>query len=186
MSRPAERLSIASYLEWENQQVERHEFYRGEIFAMVGARRAHGCVVVNLSAALRSHLRGSPCRAFTEGMKLQVADDAIFYPDLLVTCDQADLATEMIFRAPTLIIEVLSPATASYDRGLKFATYRRIPSLREVIFVDPDSKRIDGFRRNERDEWVLHDMSDGPALEAASVGCSVPLAEVFDGVDPPA
>jgi len=181
-----QQLSLDEYLAWENQQPEKNEYCRGEVFAMVGARRAHGCVVANLSRHLGNHLAGTPCRVFIEGMKLQIADDAIFYPDLLVTCDKADLATEMIFRAPKLVIEVLSPSTQAYDRGLKFAVYRRLPSLLEYILVDPDARRVEGFRRNEQGQWVLYDMSEGPALEAASIGCTVPLDQVFDGVDPAA
>lgn len=186
MALPRQQLSLDEYLAWENQQPEKNEYYRGEVFAMVGARRAHGCVVANLSRHLGNHLAGTPCRVFIEGMKLQIADDAIFYPDLLVTCDKADLATEMIFRAPKLVIEVLSPSTQAYDRGLKFAVYRRLPSLLEYILVDPDARRVEGFRRNEQGQWVLYDMSEGPALEAASIGCTVPLDQVFDGVDPAA
>lgn len=186
MSVPATRLSLNEYLDWENAQPTRNEYYRGEVFAMVGARRVHGRVVSNLNRRLSELLDGSPCQVFSEGMKLQVADDAIFYPDLMVTCDPADLATEMIFRAPTLVIEVLSPGTQAYDRGLKFAAYRRLASLQEYILVDPDARRVEGFRRNAQGQWVLHDMSEAPALEAASVGCTVPLAQVFDGVDPPA
>lgn len=186
MALSRQQLTLDEFLAWENQQPEKNEYYRGEVFAMVGARRAHGCVVANLARHLGNHLAGSPCRVFTEGMKLQVADDAIFYPDLLVTCDPADLSTDMIFRAPKLVIEVLSPSTQAYDRGLKFAVYRRLPSLQEYLLVDPDARRVEGFRRDEQGLWVLHDMSEGPALEAASIGCKVPLDQVFDGVEPAA
>ena len=179
------KVSLNDYLAWESEQVERHEFYRGEIFAMVGARRIHGRVVGNLIRRLSEALDGSLCQVFAEGMKVQIADDTVLYPDVFVTCDKADLATEMIFRAPTLIIEVLSPSTQAYNRSQKFALYRRIDALREYILVDPDTRRVEGFRRNEQGQWVLHDMSDGSALEAASVSASVPLVEVFDGVDPP-
>lgn len=183
MAVPAKKLTLAEYLEWEERQPDRNEYFRGEIHAMVGARRVHGRVVSNLNRRLGNQLDGSPYQLFA-GMKLQVADDAIFYPDILVTCDKADLATEMIFRVPTLLIEVLSPTTQGYDRGLKFAVYRSIASLREYILVDPDLRRVEGFRRNARGEWVLHDMSEGPALEAPSIGCSVPLADVFAGIEP--
>ena len=179
------RISLEAYLEWENAQVEKHEFYRGEIFAMVGGRRVHGRTVANLARALGNQLAGSPCQVFAESMKLQIGTDTVLYPDVFVTCDKADLATDMIFRAPTLIIEVLSPGTQAYDRSQKFALVRRIPSLREYILVDPDTRRVDGFRLDEKGQWVLHDMSDGSALEAASIGASVPLVDVFDGVDPP-
>lgn len=180
------KLTLTEYLAWENEQPERHEFYRGEIFAMVGARRSHGCVVGNLMRHFGNQLAGTPCRAFTDGMKIGVADDTLLYPDVFVTCDKTDLATEMVFRAPTLVVEVLSPSTQAYDRSQKFALYRRIPALREYILVDPDTRRVEGFRRGADGLWVLHDMSDGDALEAASIDARVLLADVFDGVTPPA
>lgn len=185
MAVPANKLTLNEYLDWENQQPDKNEFYRGEVFAMVGARRVHGRVVSNLNRQLANRLDGSLCQVFTEGMKLQIADDAIFYPDVLVTCDKADLTTELIFRSPSVVIEVLSPSTQAYDRGFKFATYRRLPSLKEFILVDPDARRIEGYRRTAQDQWLFFDMSEGPALELPALGCSVPLGEVFDGVDPP-
>ena len=186
MGSPLPKPTLDDYLRWEDEQPARHEFVRGEIFAMVGAKRVHGVVVTNLSAALRMALRGSPCRVFTEGMKVQPADDTILYPDLFVTCDPADLRTEAIFRAPKLVVEVLSPTTQAYDRSLKFALYRRLASLQEYALVDPDTRRVEVFRVGADGLWVLHDMSEGEALSLASLGCEVPMAEVFDGVDPDA
>jgi Uma2 family endonuclease len=177
------KLTLEAYLAWENEQPEKHEFYRGEVFAMVGARRSHGCVVGNLMRHLGNQLAGTPCRPFCEGMKVQIDQDTVLYPDVFVTCDKADLATEMIFRAPTLVVEVLSPTTQAYDRSQKFALYRRIPALKEYILVDPETLRIEAFRRGADNLWVLHDMSDSDAMEAACVGCRVKMLDVFDGVD---
>ena len=179
-------MSLQEYLSWEEQQPTKNEFHRGEVFAMVGARRVHGCVVSNLNRRLAEALDGSPCRVFVEGMKVQIGEDAVLYPDVFVTCDKADLATEMIFRAPTLVLEVLSPSTQAYDRSQKFALYRRIPSLQEYILVDPDTRRIEAFRRGADGLWDLHDMSETATMEAASIGCAVPMAEVYAGIDPPA
>ena len=119
-------------------------------------------------------------------MKVQIGDDTILYPDVFVTCDKADLATDMIFRSPTLVIEVLSPSTQAYNRSKKFALYRRLASLQEYVLVDPETRRIEGFRRNAADQWVLFDMSQDEAMECASVACSVPLLQVFDGMHPAA
>ncbi|MBL8349985.1 MAG: Uma2 family endonuclease [Burkholderiaceae bacterium] len=176
--------TLDEFLAWENQQVEKHEYHRGEVFAMVGGRRTHGRVVLNLGTELNLQLRGAPCQVFSEGMKVQIADDTILYPDLFVTCDKADLATEVIFRAPTLVIEVLSPSTQGYDRSQKFALYRRIESLQEYILVDPETRRVDGFRRGADGLWVLHDMSQDEAMVCASIGCRVALADVFQGLEP--
>lgn len=180
------KLTLQAYLAWENEQPEKHEFHRGEVFAMVGARRAHGCVVANIARHLGNQLAGTPCRAFQEGMKLQIGEDTMLYPDVFVTCNRADLVTDMIFRAPTLVVEVLSPSTQAYDRSHKFALYRRIPALQEYILVDPETRRVEAFRRGADDRWVLDDMSESPTLEATSVGCRVAMQDVFAGIDPPA
>jgi Uma2 family endonuclease len=180
----AQKLSLEDFLAWENQQVEKHEFHQGEVFAMVGGRRTHGRAVSNLNRRLAEQLDGSPCQVFAEGMKVQIAADTILYPDLFVTCDKADLATEMIFRSPTLVIEVLSPSTQAYDRSQKFSLYRRIDSLQEYILVDPETRRIDGFRRGTDGRWVLHDMSQDEVMDCASVGCKVALTDIFQGLEP--
>jgi Uma2 family endonuclease len=183
MAVPQHKLTLAEFLEWEEAQAERHEFHRGEVFAMVGGRRSHGRVVANLVRHLGNQLDGSPCQVFSESMKVQVADDTILYPDVFVTCDKADLATEMIFRAPSLVIEVLSPSTQAYDRSQKFALYRRLPALRESVLVDPDTRRVEAFRRTADGGWTFHDMSDGAVLALPVIDGGVPLEDVFRGVD---
>jgi Uma2 family endonuclease len=183
MNAPAHpKLSLEAYMAWEELQPERHEFYRGEVFAMVGAKRVHGRVVNNLARRLSEALDGTPCQVFHEGMKLQIGEDTVLYPDLFVTCDKADLATEQVFRAPTLVVEVLSASTQGYDRGQKFALYRRLESLKEFILVDPENRRVEAFRRTADSQWVLCDMSEADTLHAASLNLSVPMAEVFAGM----
>jgi Uma2 family endonuclease len=184
MALPAEKLSLSDYMAWENLQADRHEFYRGEVFAMVGVRRIHGRVVGNLFVALDPHLKGSGCQVFSESLKLQVANDAIFYPDLFVTCDRDDLSTDMLFRKPKLIVEVLSDSTQAYDRSLKFAAYRQIAELREYVLVDPETKTVEVFRRNDRNVFELHDQTGLPELVLTSVDLHMPMADVFDGVAP--
>lgn len=143
-------------------------------------------VVGNLVFQLIGQLRGSPCQVFSESMKLQIADDTILYPDVFITCDRDDLRTEQIFRAPSVVIEVLSPSTQAYDRSKKFALYRRLASLKEYVLVDPDTRRVEGFRAGPEGSWTFHDMSDAAELALPSLGCVVPLAALFDGVDAPA
>jgi Uma2 family endonuclease len=186
MALPLLKLSLADFLAWENTQEGRHEFFRGEVFAMVGARRVHGLVGLNIAAALKQHLKGTRCRAFIEAMKVQPAQDTIFYPDVFVTCDEQDLRTEMVFRRPTLVVEVLSESTQAFDRGLKFAAYRQIAELQEYLLVDPDTRRVEVFRRNERLNFELHDQTGATELVLDSVGLRLAMGEVFDGVEPDA
>lgn len=178
--------TLDDFLAWEDTQAERHEYLHGETFAMVGARRVHNLVAGNLYAAFRQHLRGTPCAAFIETMKLRVADDALFYPDVFVTCDRQDLRTEREFSAPILIAEVLSPSTEAYDRGQKFTQYRRLPSLREYLLVSPETREVLLFRRDSAEGlFTLHDFTEAAQLECASIGCTVALAELFEGLEAP-
>ena len=183
MAGPAHKLLLDEFLTWENAHAERHEFYRGEVFAMVGARRVHGLIAGNLFAMLKSHLKGSACRAFVADMKIQVADDALFYPDVFVTCDAQDLKTELVFRQPKLIVDVLSPSTEAFDRGVKFAAYRQIDALQEYLLIDLDRRRVEVYRRNERGNFELHDQTGRAQLQLTSVDLTMAMCEVFDGVE---
>ncbi len=167
---------------WENQQDGKHEFYRGEVYAMVGGLRVHGRIVSNLHYAFRKHLEGKPCQPFAEAMKLQLADAAVFYPDVFVTCDPRDLSTAQVFSHPTVICEVLSPSTEAYDRGLKFAAYRTIASLQEYVLLSPDTREVTLYRRNKDGNFVLLDFTGAGELHFASLDMRVSLADVFDSV----
>ena len=179
-----QKMTLEEFLAWEDLQPERHEFYNGEVFAMVGGRRIHERVIGNLSRRLGNHLEGSACLVVAAGMKLQLTDDTVLYPDVLVTCDPADLRADLAMRSPTLVIEVLSPSTQASDRSQKFALYRQLASLKEYILIDPETLRVEGLRREADDRWLLVDMSQDAVMDCASVGCTVPLAQVFEGVIP--
>lgn len=179
------RMTVQEYLDWENAQPDKNEFVEGEVYAMTGGRRGHGRVLFNLAQALGILLKGSGCQAFGDSMKVQVNANTVLYPDVFVTCDKNDLATDQIFRAPKLVIEILSPSTQAYDRSKKFALYRQLASLQEYILVDPETRRVEAFRRQPDGAWQLHDMSDDAAMHAASIDCTVTMLDMFDGIDPP-
>jgi Uma2 family endonuclease len=183
MGVPLRTQSIAEYLAWESEQAGRNEFWRGEVFAMVGGKRGHGRVIANLMRHIGNHLDDTPCQVFSENMKVQVSEDAVLYPDLFVTCDRVFTSDQTVFTAPVLVVEVLSPSTQAYDRSKKFAMYRQLASLREYALIDPDSRRVEVFRPAEDGNWKLFDMSDDAAIVFASVGCTLPLLAVFKGMD---
>jgi Uma2 family endonuclease len=166
----ARRLTAEEFLAWDTTQTQRHEFLAGEVFAMAGASEAHVTAAGNLYVTLRQHLAGTPCRTFITDMKLEVqAADAYFYPDVMVTRGAADAASPNMKREPVLLAEVLSPGTSAYDRGNKFAAYRRIATLREYLLVDPDTRRADLYRLGPDGLWVLHPAEPGTVIELASV-----------------
>ena len=173
-------LSAADYLAWEAAQPERHEYINGEVFAMAGAEDRHVTVAMNLAFGLRQHLSGSPCRTYMSDMRLHVAAaNSYLYPDVLVTCSALDQASAMVKSEPRLIVEVLSPTTAAYDRGLKFGHYRTLASLEEYLLVDLDTRACDCYRKGADGLWVLHPFARGEAVELASVALTVTAAQLF-------
>jgi Uma2 family endonuclease len=163
-------------------QAERHDFVAGEVFAMAGAEDRHVTATGNVYMALRQHLAGTPCRTFIADMKVQ-AQDAFFYPDVLVSCSEADRASALIKREPKLIVEVLSPSTAAYDRGEKFARYRSIATLEELAFIDLDTRRTDVHRKGRDGLWVLHPFEADESVTLASVELSLSPAILFAEID---
>ncbi len=149
---------------------------------MVGVRRVHGLVGLNIAMSLKQQLQGSPCAVFVESLKIKVNEN-IFYPDVFVTCDKTDLQTDMIFTAPTVIVEVLSPSTQAYDRGLKFSAYRQIASLKEYLLVDPDTRVVELYRRGLDALFTLHDYTGQSSCELASIGCVLATADIFEGLN---
>jgi len=169
------------YLAWEEQQAHKHEYLRGEVFAIAGSSDAHVTISLNLAAALRAHLRGGPCRTYIADMKVEVdAANAYFYPDVFVTCDAADAQLPDRKRAPLLVAEVLSPSTAAFDRGAKFAWYRRLPSLREYLLIDTERLAVDLFRRDATGHWVLYPYAEGDTVELQSVALLLPVATIYE------
>jgi len=176
MGVPIQKIALDAYLAWENEQPEKNELFQGEVFAMVGARRVHGIVAGNVFAALKERLKGSPCQ-------VQANATSVFYPDVFVTCDPADLKTDYLFKAPSVLVEVLSDSTQAFDRGLKFAAYRQIAELKEYVLIDPDTRVVEVYRRGADGLFTLNDFTGLAMLRLTSINCDLTAAEVFEGVD---
>lgn len=167
-------MTAADYLAWEDAQVVRSEFINGQLRAKEPSTLGHNAAAGAMAATLRQHLKGSPCRAFVSGMRVWVsASNSFFYPDVVVGCQPADLSDpqSMALAEPKVIVEVLSPSTAAFDRGGKFAHYRLLDSLQEYVLIDPDTAQVDVFRRNAANRWELFpSMGASASVELASVG----------------
>jgi Uma2 family endonuclease len=174
-------ITVEEYLEGEKASDTRHEFVGGEVHAMVGASQAHNLIVVNTVAALYNHLRGTGCRVFTGTMKLRIGSD-FYYPDLLVVCDRADVEAYYLTR-PTLIVEVLSPATVMRDTREKLVAYQGIESLREYVLAEQDRREVRVYRRAGT-TWDLAVFAGTAKVELASVELSLSLDEIYGDVLP--
>jgi len=185
-----QRTDARSYLALERASAERHELVDGVVVDMAGASYAHNVIVANLVTALaasseRSAKPGGGCRPLSSDMRIKVETTGLYaYPDVLLVCGEPAFEDE---RADTLlnpiaIFEVLSPSTEAFDRGEKFAHYRRLPSLRDYVLVAQSRPRVEHYQR-QGDVWVLRETEglDGRVvLEGA--GCEVALAGIYAGV----
>lgn len=190
MAQPAiqTRMTLDEFLVWQDTQPdEKYEFYEGIPHAMAGARNAHVVVSLNVASALKTRLRGRSCRAYGPDVNFRIdqgnQNDALFHPDVSVSCDPADHAASDGIRCPVLVVEVLSDSTAAYDLGKKFRAYRQTDSLREVVFIDPEARRVDVYRKGDDQHWVLYDFTGLADIELSSVGLVLPTAEVFEDID---
>ena len=151
-------LSAPEYLNWEPLQSEKHDFLRGEVFAMTGGTLRHNRATLRSMMALESHLAGSPCKVFSGDVKVAVnVTEHWFYPDVVVTCSAQDLSDmgAVAISEPVLILEVLSPSTAAYDRGQKFISLQKLASLKEYALLDVESARLEVYRRNAAARFEL-------------------------------
>ena len=178
-----EFVPVEDYLAGEELSEVRHEFIGGAIHAMAGASEDHNIVAGNLFAALHSHLRGKPCRAYMADLKvrLEIArTDIFYYPDVMVACDARD--TERYFkRYPKVLIEVLSPDTERIDRREKFLSYTQIETLEEYVLVAQDAMEVTVFRRTNNWQPEILRLPDQP-LCLASLEFSLPLSLIYEGV----
>lgn len=183
---PEQTWSAEAYLEFERANEEKHEYLDGNIYLMTGASANHNLIVTNTVASLHTQLRKRPCIVYPSDLRVRVSRTGLYtYPDISVVCgtpQYADKETDTLLN-PTLIVEVLSPATERYDRGKKFQHYRKLDSLQEYVLIAQDIYHIERYLRQEGDEWLLTDVSGVDAsIEFTSIQCALTLADVYEKV----
>lgn len=179
--------SIEEYLELEEKSLEKNEYYQGEIFAMAGASFAHNQIVRNALTALDNFLRNTKCQVFPSDLKVHIESNSLFtYPDLSIICGKPEFWNSRIdtILNPSVIIEVLSPATKDYDHGEKFTLYRNIPSLKEYILISSTEVRLEQYIKQAPNEWkFIEYQSAEEQITIAAVSFSTLLQEFYRDVD---
>ncbi|MBK9749219.1 MAG: Uma2 family endonuclease [Chloroflexi bacterium] len=175
------------YLAFERASQFKHEFRNGEVIAMVGASERHTLIAGSTHYSLYGQLRDRPCKVYLETMRVKIrAVKVNTYPDISVICGEpqfADREFDTLIN-PTLIIEVLSPSTETYDRGRKFSYYRALGSLQEYVLISQDSPHIERYIRQNHDGWLLTEAQGLEAsIELTSIDCTLKLAEVYEQID---
>ena len=189
-AKPQEKLKIdrEEYLEFEKTSEIKHEYFNGEIFAMVGASLNHNRISRNIAGELTSVLKGSSCENFTGDMRVKVeAIEKYTYPDIAVVCGEIQLEKHKgldTLLNPIVIIEILSDSTEAYDRGDKFSHYRLIPSLTEYILVSQKKCQVEKYLRGDEGVWLYSSyegMEQSTIID--SIKCELRLSEIYYRVE---
>lgn len=192
-------VTLEEYLSIEERSGERHEWLAGRVYNMAGASAPHNTLTINIATLLNVQLRGKSCRPWAQDMRVKITATGLrAYPDVLVACPPHEWDDELphTLLNPAVIIEVLSPATAAYDRGEKFNHYRRIESLHDYLLVDAASRNIVHLQRRQitgqnaeqngatNGEWLLR-VLEAPedTVELPGVGCRLNVGEVYERVE---
>jgi len=179
--------SVEDFLALDRESLDqKYEYRNGRMIAMAGDSKHHGMLISNLHLILGNHLKGSPCFVFTE-MTLKIEDECLL-PDLMVTCDEKDLAEDenpTYIEYPKLVIEVLSPSTEKADRGEKFLKYTYCPSIQEYVLINYECTLVQ-IERRQGGQWLTTWFKQGENVELQSIGLTVPVEEIYDRVVLPA
>lgn len=175
-------LNYDEYLAQEERSEGKHEYVRGQVFAMAGGTPEHSALSAATIAALSAVLRGKPCRVYTGDLRIRVPEtDLATYPDVAVVCGKLETSKDDRNAAtnPIVLVEVLSDSTERHDRGAKFAHYRHIASLREYVLVDQNERRVEVYRRNAGNRFELFEFAAGATIELTSIGAKIPVDELY-------
>lgn len=179
-----EPYSLEEFFEFEARSSILHEYVAGEIYDMADPSQDHEIIAMNLAGPLHAHLQDRPCRIYPGGRQLQFKigeDDFVYRPDVWVACGEVRNAKGAFVDEPCLVIEVLSPSTARFDRREKVASYRGIPSIEEYVLVGQKPAHVVVHRRAQ--QWkpqVLESLDS--SLDLQSVGLLLPVARIYKGV----
>jgi Uma2 family endonuclease len=185
--RKTDYLTPEEYLAIERQAEYKSDYFDGEIFAMTGASREHNLITGNIYGELRQQLKGKPCETYPSDMRVRVPAARLYtYPDVVVVCGEPKFEDAYVdtLLNPTLIVEVISRSTETYDRGRKFLYHRTIDSLAEYLMVEQDEYRLEQYVKQADGRWLLsEETSLEGAIDLASVECRLALSEVYERVD---
>ena len=187
IAQPDQFISEEDYLLLERASRTKHEYYHGRIYAMAGAKEAHNLIAGNVIASLHRQLRQKPCRVYPSDMRVKIMKTGLnTYPDVVVVCGQPQFTDDELdtISNPVVIIEILSPSTERYDRGMKFQHYRTIDTLRDYILIAQNHHHIEHFSRQDTTLWLFQAATEpAVALTIPSIECALLLQDVYEKVE---
>ncbi|MCC6552513.1 MAG: Uma2 family endonuclease [Polyangiaceae bacterium] len=175
------------YIARERAGDTKHELLRGVIIAMAGASPRHNAIAANVIGLLHGLLRGGPCSVLTSDQRVYIEETDLYtYPDVTVVCGKPLFHAKCLdtLLNPRVIVEVLSDSTADYERGPKFAHYRRLASFEEYLCISQLEKRVEHSRRIETGQWLLTEhKGDDAVVVLTALGCELRLADIYENAD---
>ncbi len=179
-------LTPQEYLKDEREAEYRSEYLNGEVFAMAGASRRHNLIVTNIVRELSFQLKKKPCEVYSNDMRVRVSNTGLYtYPDIAVVCGEAVFDDEYndTLLNPIVIIEVLSDSTQQYDRGEKFAHFRRLESLAEYLLISQKTYLAEHYVRKSGNQWECSETTNPEeTVYLPSIHCYLALPEIYDKV----
>lgn len=179
-------MSVEEYLELDRSSSDtRYEYANGYAYLMSGGTPQHALIIGNFQADLSRRLRQrlSRCRAYPADATVWLSQEIYVHPDVVVTCDERDLAATDSLRSPCLVVEVLSPGTERRDRNTKFDWYRACPSIQEIVFVRTERPLVEVYRRQPVNrQWLLQIYAPGEDVSLTCLDLQVPVDIVYEDV----
>lgn len=177
-------VSAEAYLRDEEAAQFKHEYVDGQVYALAGASDKHNRVAGNIFFYVRQGLGKGPCRAYISDMKLRVQTSLthrFYYPDVMVTCREDD-AAELYKVAPSLLVEVMSPSTASTDRREKLLACRSVPELKDYLIVSADERYLERYRRDADGGWWYHEYRGDGLVKLPYLDLDLSLDDIYEGL----
>lgn len=176
------KITPEEFLAWVAGQEERHELVNGEVVAMAGAGRQQDRIVTNLIATIRPQTRGGPCQTFTSDTYVTTGPSTKRMPDMGVDCGNPP-DDSLMAESPSLVVEVLSPTTFSFDVSVKLAEYKALPSLDYILFVNTERPSVQSFWRGPNGLWqdALVDGLDA-RIKLEKLNISFSLRDIYDEI----
>ena len=171
-------VTVDEYLRIEESSPIRHEYVGGMLFAMTGGSLRHSEIVGNIYTAVRTGARKQHCRIYASDALVEVNDETIYYPDVVVACDARD-TDALVLKHPCLVVEVLSPSTRTTDRREKASAFRTIETLRSYLVVHQSQALIEHYYRDDDGAWHLEFVQDG-AVTLRCPEMQLQMADIYE------
>ncbi|HJT55997.1 MAG TPA: Uma2 family endonuclease [Ktedonobacteraceae bacterium] len=174
-------LDVEDYLQLNRDSKNvRYEYLDGEVTMLAGGSPDHSIIIANLTAIIKSPLKGGQCRVYNSDVQLKLSEKRYVFPDITVSCDERDRNQKETIRYPRVVIEVLSPTTEATDRGRKAAYYRATSTIQEYVMADSEEIFIEVHRREEG-KWTINTFEPGDTVILKSLGIQFPVEDTYEG-----